>query len=180
MFVIAATLAATVAVLAVVVTTLVRGAGDAEGAVEVRPSAAAAPEASAAPLSEAAEAAAVLREWDDARAAAWATGDEAALRGLYAAGSDAGEQDVAMLRRWAGRGMRVEEMRTQLLAVDVVRRTDRRLVLLVTDRLADAVAVRISDGARWTLPRDRARTQRLTFRQTSEGWILASATPVSG
>jgi hypothetical protein len=36
---------------------------------------------------------AVLRAWDERRAAAWAAGDPAALEELYAAGSAAGAED---------------------------------------------------------------------------------------
>lgn len=164
---------ALVAIAAITVTLLAR-AGLGSG------TAATAPEVTAAPAPpDAVAAAAVLREWDDARAAAWAAGDERALRALYVRDSAAGERDLAMLRRWSERGLRVEDMRTQLLSVEVLQRSDRRLVLRVTDRLAGAVAVRDGDGEEWSLPRDRADTQRMAFRRTSEGWLLASARAVA-
>lgn len=117
----------------------------------------------------------VLRAWDRARAAAWADGDAAALAELYVRGSTAGEQDVAMLRRWTERGLRVHGMRMQVLRVDVRTRSERRLVLWVTDRLTGAVAVRGSDDTTWRLPADRADTRRLVFRRTAGSWRLASS-----
>lgn len=123
---------------------------------------------------------AVLRDWDRSRAAAWAAGDPAALRRLYVPGSRAGRNDVAMLRAWTGRGLRVERMSMQVLAVELRQRTDRRLVLVVTDRLVGAIAV----GARGqtgetALPRDRPTTRRLEFRRVGGRWLLASAQEVA-
>lgn len=121
----------------------------------------------------------VLRDWDRARAAAWRAGDADALRGLYAAGSAAGRADVAMLRRWRGRGLRVRGMAMQVLAVRLTARSPRRLVLVVTDRLTGPVAV---DGAghRWRLPRDRASTRRLVLRRTATRWQVRAVYDVAG
>lgn len=102
-----------------------------------------------------------LRAWDGRRAAAWARGDVAALRRLYAAGSPAGRADAAMLRRWTERGLSVEGMSMQVLAVEVSEAAPRRLRLRVTDRLAGAVAV--GDGVRRELPRDRPTTRELVL-----------------
>jgi hypothetical protein len=121
---------------------------------------------------------AVLRDWDRARAAAWEVGDPAALRDLYARGSAAGRADVAMLRRWTARGLRVEGMAMQVLAVELRLRTDRRLVLVVTDRLVGAEAV-AADGRRVALPRDGATRRRLEFHRSGARWLLASAVEVS-
>lgn len=121
---------------------------------------------------------AVLRDWDRARAAAWEQGDPAALGHLYARGSAAGRADVAMLRRWTARGLRVEGMTMQVLAVELRLRSGRRLVLVVTDRLVGAVAVG-PDGRRTALPRDGATRRRLEFRRSGGDWLLASALEVS-
>ncbi len=120
---------------------------------------------------------AVLRDWDRARAAAWAAGDPAVLRDLYAPGSAAGRADVAMLRRWTARGLRVEGMSMQVLSVELRLRTDRRLVLVVTDRLVGAVAVG-PGGRRSDLPRDGATRRRLELRRIAGDWLLASAVEV--
>ena len=114
-----------------------------------------------------------LRDWDRERAAAWRAGDVAALRSLYLPGSRAGERDAAMLRTWVGRGLRVRGMVMQVLAVELRVRTARRMVLVVTDRLAGPVAVG-RDGRRWTLPRDGVTTRRLEFRRTGGRWLLAA------
>lgn len=119
---------------------------------------------------------AVLRDWDRSRARAWADGDVPALRALYLPGSAAGEQDVRMLRAWLRRGLRVEGMAMQVLGVELRRRTDRRIVLVVTDRLAGAVGVRPRSGERVALPRDGPSTRRLVFARSGGRWLLASAT----
>ncbi|MBM7520071.1 hypothetical protein [Nocardioides nitrophenolicus] len=118
---------------------------------------------------------AVLRDWDRARARAWADGDLAGLRALYVRGSPAGSRDVAMLRAWLRRGLRVEDMAMQVLGIELRRRTDRRIVLVVTDRLTGAVGVRSGTGERLVLPRDGPSTRRLVFVRPGDSWLLASA-----
>ena len=115
---------------------------------------------------------AVLRGWDEQRAAAYARADEEALRGLYVAESGAGTRDVALLRRYRDHGLRVADMRTQVLAVEVQEESEDRLVLRVTDRLADGVAV--GGGLRVTLPRDRATTRVLTLVRQEGEWRMAA------
>ena len=115
----------------------------------------------------------VLRDWDRDRAAAWRAGDTGALRSLYTEGSEAGARDVAMLRRWCDRGLRVRGMTMQVLDVRLRSRAPRRFVLVVTDRLAGPVAVDRS-GRTWPLPRDGASTRRLDFLRTAGRWRLRS------
>ena len=114
---------------------------------------------------------AVLRAWDVRRAAAWAAGDEAALAALYTDGSAAGRRDRAMLGRYGARGLRVRGMRMQVLAAKVRTRTTGRIVLVVTDRLAHAVAVR--RGTRVVLPRDRATRRTIVLRRVAGEWRVA-------
>jgi hypothetical protein len=112
----------------------------------------------------------VLRTWDRARAAAYATGSVRSLRALYLAG--AGEADVRMLRSYLRRGYRVEGLRMQLLAVDVLRHRPGTWSLRVTDRVAGAAAV--GYGERVALPRDRASTHRIELRRDRSGaWRVA-------
>lgn len=118
---------------------------------------------------------AVLRDWDRARARAWSRASTRHLRRLYLPGAQAGERDVAMLRRWRERGWRVRGMGMQVSAVRLIRRTDERLVLIVTDRLVGARAVDPGSGETRELPLDRATTRRLEFRRTERGWVLAAA-----
>ncbi|MBU2697535.1 hypothetical protein [Pimelobacter sp. 30-1] len=125
---------------------------------------------------------AVLRAWDRARSRAWARGDPRALARLYVPGSAAGRRDLAMLRAWTGRGLRVEGMTTQVLAVRLRAWTPRRLVLVVTDRLDGGFAVPPSGvgttgPARRALPRDGPSTSRLVFRRVAGRWLLSSAQP---
>jgi hypothetical protein len=118
-------------------------------------------------------ASAVLHAWDDHRAEAWAAGDAAALRSLYAPGSPAGRADVAMLRAWRNRGLRIEGMRMQLLDLDLRRGSADRLDLVVTDRLTGAVAV--GPGVRRPLPHDRATTRRLVLVREGRAWRVAQS-----
>lgn len=133
------------------------------------PAAVVAPEAESVGMARAVSSLAVLRDWDRARADAWAAGDADALRRLYVRGSGAGRADVAMLRRWSGRGVRVEGMTMQVLAVELRARTARRVVLVVTDRLVGARAGGVA------LPRDQATTRELVFRSVDGAWLLAAA-----
>ena len=120
---------------------------------------------------------AVLRSWDDRRAAAWAAGDADGLARLYTAGSAAGAADVALLRRYTARGLVVRAMRMQLLRVQVLTSRPRVLVLEITDRLASAVAYAASTDAR-TLPRDAATTHRLVLRRVGGVWRMARVSTV--
>lgn len=122
-------------------------------------------------------AAAVLRAWDERRARAWAEGDAARLRGLYV--GRAGAADVRLLRRYAARGLRVEDLATQLLAVEVIGRGPRRWRLRVTDRLAGGDVV--GADVRFRLPSDRAdiRVVRLV-RGTDGTWRVAEVRRVPG
>jgi hypothetical protein len=142
------------------------GPGPSDGGWEPRLARAAAPPATF-PASD------VLHAWDAARADAFADGDVAALRSLYVEGSDAGTSDVALLRAYLRRGLRVEEMRMQLLAVEVLREERRLLRLKVTDRLAGAVAV--GEGTRVALPHDAASTRVVELRRSPGGrWRVAT------
>jgi len=105
----------------------------------------------------------VLRVWDRARSVAFAEGDVATLRSLYADGSEAGTSDVRLLRAYLRRGLRVERMRMQLLEVVVLDRGPDRLRARVTDRLAEAVVV--GHGLRRRLPRDHASTRVVELRR---------------
>lgn len=116
---------------------------------------------------------AVLHDWDDRRAAVWSAGDVDALRSLYARGSRAARADVAMLRAWRDRGLRVEGMRMQLLDLDVRRASAERLDLVVTDRLTGAVAV--GRGVRLPLPQDRATTRRVVLVRAGGVWRVAQS-----
>ena len=116
--------------------------------------------------------AAVLAGWDRRRAAAWSTGDVRALRSLYLPGSGAGEADVARLRAWLDRGLRVEGLRTQVLARRVVARGAGLMVLRVTDRVVGGMAVR-AGGVRARLPAGRPGERTVTLVRHEGRWVVA-------
>ena len=87
-----------------------------------------------------------------------------------------GERDVRLLRRYADRGLRVEGLRTQVLAWSVVARRPDRLVLRVTDRLVGGVAVRSDGSTRARLPADRPTERRLTLVRREGRWLMARVT----
>lgn len=117
---------------------------------------------------------AVLAAWDARRAQAWAEGDVAALTRLYADGSRTGRADVRLLRHYRERGLRVEGLTTQVLALDVVESGPRRLVLLVTDRVVGGEAV--GGAGTVALPRDRASTRHVVLtRSPGAEWVVVEA-----
>ncbi|HZJ04041.1 MAG TPA: hypothetical protein VFD59_01045 [Nocardioidaceae bacterium] len=116
---------------------------------------------------------AIVRRWDRKRARAYARGDADALSGLYAFGSEVGTSDVALLRSYLHRGLRVEGLRMQLLAVEVLDHTSRRWRLRVTDRVHGGVAV--GAGKRVMLPRDEATTHVVTLLRVRDStWKVAA------
>jgi hypothetical protein len=121
------------------------------------------------------EAAAVLRGWDAARAEAWAAGSVRSLRRLYADG--AGERDVGLLRDYLRRGLTLDELRVQVLALDVLRHGPGEWRLRVTDRVVAGV-VTGRDGARRPLPRDQATTRDVVLVRHGAGWRVAEVVPL--
>jgi hypothetical protein len=118
----------------------------------------------------------VLRAWDQRRAAAYARGDVAALRALYAEGSRAGARDVRLLRAYVERGLVVEGLRQQLLAVELLDGAPHRLTVRVQDRLAEATVV--SAGRRVALPQDRPSTKDVVLVRQDTDWLVWSVDQV--
>jgi hypothetical protein len=121
---------------------------------------------------EEAAAAAVLREWDERRAAAYAAGAVAALRSLYQPGSVVARADVRLLKGYLDRGLVVTGMRMQVLSLEVQRATGSLLRVRVTDRLVGAEA-RGSTGV-LPLPRDSPTTRVVTLRRVEGEWRVVS------
>jgi len=115
----------------------------------------------------------VLRRWDARRAAAWSTGDPAALARLYVPGSRTGAEDVADLRRWVRRGLRVTGLHQQVASLLLAHWSAHRVVALVTDRTVDGVAV----GARrrTAVPVSAWATHRVFLLQVDDSWRVAEA-----
>lgn len=133
--------------------------------------------AAAADVRPQAQAAQVLRLWDRKRAQAWASGDRKALRALYVDGASAGAADVAMLQQWRSRGVRVQTMSIQVLALEVVEHRPGLWRLKVTDRIAEAEVV--APGVEGPLigPETRpgaARTRVVELRESEGTWLVAS------
>lgn len=113
----------------------------------------------------------VIRGWDVRRAAAWARGDLPALRRLYLPGSRTGRRDLAMLRRYVARGLRVRELCTQLLAVRARSTGSGDLRLDLTDRLCGGRVVG-PDGTR-LLPSDLAERRIIDLVRRNGVWVVA-------
>ena len=90
----------------------------------------------------------VLNGWDRARSAAYEAGDSRRLGGLYTPRSPARAADLALLAGYAGQGIRVRDLRMQLLSLEVLEAAPRRLRLRVTDRVHGATAVGPQGGVR--------------------------------
>ena len=114
----------------------------------------------------------VLAAWDARRSAAWAEGDVPALRALYVAGSRTGRADVRMRAAYVDRGLRVEGLATQVLALDVIVESRGALSVRVTDRVVGGLVV--GEGTSTSLPRDRATTRTLALRRIDGEWLVAS------
>jgi len=122
------------------------------------------------------DAADVLRTWDARRAAAWSAGDAVALAALYVDGARAGRADAAMLAEWTGRGLVVDGLGMQLLAVDVIEDEPDRLLLRVRDRVA--VAVASGEGVREPLPAGPIEDRDVELRRVGDDWLVASVRDV--
>jgi hypothetical protein len=112
----------------------------------------------------------VLRAWDHRRAAAWSRADAAALAHLYTAGSRTGARDVRNLRRWHSRDLRVTGLRQQVARLLVRVEAPRQLVLTVTDRTVDGVAV--GHGRRTALPVSAWTEHRIRLRREHGEWLV--------
>jgi hypothetical protein len=131
-------------------------------------------------------AAALVRAWDARREAAWARGDEAALVGLYSAGSSAARADRSQLRAWSARGLRLHGVSTQLLGLRVLDHEPGRWELVVVDRLrgvrvvpVGAVAGSAASAGR-VLPRDGPQASRVVLvRRPGAGWVVDVLAPAA-
>lgn len=119
----------------------------------------------------------LLHDWDAARADAWERADPVALSALYVPGAAAGVEDVALLRRYRARGVRLQGIRMQVLSVRVVVARDAWVRLAVVERFAGAQA-RTSHGVS-DLPAGRAVRRVIDLRRSATGWRVAavSASP---
>lgn len=117
-------------------------------------------------------AAALLADWDRRRARVWASGRPIDLDALYVPGSAAGRRDAAMLAAWRARGLRVEDLRIQVLGLRVLAHRAGRFELEVVDRVVAGTAV--GAGLRRALPRDAPTTRRVVLVDDPAGWRVES------
>ena len=80
---------------------------------------------------------------------------------------------MRLLRHYLERGLTVEGLTTQVLALDVADRSRGRLVLVVTDRVVGGRAV--GGASPVALPADRASTRRIVLVRAGEDWLVAEA-----
>ncbi|TIC85586.1 hypothetical protein [Nocardioides sp. GY 10127] len=116
----------------------------------------------------------LVTAWDARRAVAWAASDPLTLRRLYERGSSAGRADVAMLRAWQDRGLRVADLDTRVLAVESLVDRPRLVRVRVTDQLAGGTVERVRTGAATgqTLPGDEPTTRVLVLVRQTRGWVV--------
>jgi hypothetical protein len=119
---------------------------------------------------------AILARLDRRRALAYAAGDPARLRSVYVPGSTVLRHDVAMLRAYQRREVRLTGVRLRLLDVAMLRRSDAYARLRVVDRLDRPTAHTAKGSVR--LPRDRATERVIVLRDAGEGWRIAAVRPV--
>jgi hypothetical protein len=112
-----------------------------------------------------------LHAWDRRRSSAWADGDAAALRDLYATGSVAGRRDVRLLRNYLDRDLRVEGLTTQVLDAEVLRRSANGVVVSVTDRVVGGVAVGPESAT--ALPQGVPVHRQVTLVRVGGEWLVA-------
>jgi hypothetical protein len=117
---------------------------------------------------------AVLHDWDDRRARAWAESDVSALRSFYVSHSTAARSDVRLLRSYTARGFVVRRIVTQVFGVRVLRSTPDRLVIRVLDRVAGG---QVDQGDRLlALPSSRPAVRRIVLARERGAWRVAAVT----
>lgn len=127
-----------------------------------------APPACASPQCHAAQ---VLHRWDRSRMRAFVAADRTALTRLYETGSLAGRRDLALLERYAGAGVRITAMTTQVFSLRARAVAQDRIVVDLVDR----VAATGGDGVRCLrLPSSAPRPHRVELRHRDGSWVVAA------
>ena len=115
---------------------------------------------------------AVLDRLDRRRELAYASEDPTLLRAIYVSGSPVLRHDLAMLRAYAERGVRLTGVRLRTLDARLLGRFGQYVRLRVVDRL-DRPTAHGADGA-VRLPRDRATSRVIVLRDVADGWRIAA------
>jgi hypothetical protein len=117
----------------------------------------------------------VLAGLDAARAAAFGSGDQAALSEVYVGGSPALETETRLIRRYAREGLRVEGLLMDVGDVRLLEARGDRAVLRVRDRVAGGALVDAA-GSESELAEDAWSAHRITLRQVAGEWRIAAVT----
>lgn len=118
------------------------------------------------------EALAVLRRWDTRREQAWRNRDAEALAVLYVPGSEAARSDLRLLRSYTSRGLVVRRMQTQLLAIEVLRRSPTAIRVRVLDRVAGGEVT--AGDRRMSLRGTRPVAHTIDLRRVGGRWRVGS------
>jgi hypothetical protein len=113
----------------------------------------------------------VLGGLDAVRTEAFVTGDASRLRDVYA-DELAAKVDVAVLRSYRERRLRLEGMALLRESCRVTDRSPGRVVLDVVDRLGPTAA-RTGDGKRLELPTDRPTRRTVVMHEIDDAWRIA-------
>lgn len=113
----------------------------------------------------------VLAGLDTARSRAFRDGDPAALRQVYTAGSTALRADQRLLSRYAEQGLRVEQLRMDVVDLRLLDRTAGRAELRVRDRVRGGRVVD-REGRATALPADDISDHSITLVRTPDGWRI--------
>jgi hypothetical protein len=112
------------------------------------------------------------------RAAAYASGDPAALSDVFVRGSPVLRRDQALLRAWSRRSLTVRGAVVLVRSVHVLAARPGRVVVRSVDRLGPVAA---AWGNRIVaLPRDQPSRHRIVLVRRDEAWRIAAVQALSG
>lgn len=121
-----------------------------------------------------------LRALDGRRSTAFARGDAGMLRGVYANASTPLATDLATLRAYSRRGLRVRGLHLELVDVRERSRSPTKAVLRVTDRLDGYRIVKAGGRLVRREPGRGEVTWRMTLRRSHHGWRIDAIRRVDG
>ena len=116
--------------------------------------------------------ASTLRALDQARSAAFARGDPAGLRAVYAPGAPALERDQQVLARLTGAGLRAAGLRLAATSVTTADRSPDRVRLSVTDVMPPYRLVDTSGAVVAERPGRGARSWNVVLARAGDRWLV--------
>ncbi|CAM3244840.1 hypothetical protein NODU109028_06230 [Nocardioides dubius] len=125
------------------------------------------------PRPSALRALAVLTAWSERRSRAWAAGSPEQVRALYAS-ARAARAELAIWQAYRRRGLRVEGLRSQVVAIRVLSEQPGRIALLVDERSAGGRIVGDGVPHQVALPQDGVDRRRVVLVHGADaGWQVA-------